>query len=84
MSKVSKVSKVQRSVHLMLHFTLTRKQDPEILELLRLRQQLTPNLEGALHRFAAENHGLRGANSHPDRFTLGCPKPPQCMLEVTV
>ena len=39
------------SVHL-LHFALTREQDPEILELLRLRQQLTPNPEGALHSFS--------------------------------
>jgi len=50
----------------------------DLLELLCLRQQLTPNPEGALHCFLAENHVLRlgGADSHPDRFTLSC-KPPQ-------
>ena len=44
-----------------------------------------PTRMGALPRFPAENHGhgLGGADSHPDRFTLSC-KPPQCMLEVTV
>ncbi|KAK0144409.1 hypothetical protein N1851_017229 [Merluccius polli] len=51
--------------------------DLEILELLHLGQQLTPNPKGAIHHFPAENHGLRlgGADSHPDCFTLGC-KPP--------
>ncbi len=47
-----------------LHFTLTREQDPEILELLHLGQHLTPNLEGAIHRFPAEYHDRRSDSSH--------------------
>lgn len=53
-------------------------------KLLHSGQKLTPNLEGAIHRLLAENHGLRlgGADSHHGSFTLGC-KPPQRVLEVT-
>uniref|UniRef100_A0A3Q3IKM2 glutaminase n=1 Tax=Monopterus albus TaxID=43700 RepID=A0A3Q3IKM2_MONAL len=59
--------------------TLTREQDPEILKLLHLRQELSTNLKGTSHCFLTEIHGLGlgGADSHPSRFTLGC-KPPQC------
>ena len=70
-------------VNLTLHPSLTREQDPKILKLLHLRQELSPNPEGASHIFPVENHGLGlgGADSHPSRFTLDC-KLPQDMLEV--
>ncbi|KAK0137965.1 hypothetical protein N1851_025840 [Merluccius polli] len=71
-------------VDLPLHPPLTREQDPEVLELLHLGQDLIPDPEGALHPFPVEDHGLGlgGADSHPDRFTLGC-EPVQRELEVT-
>ncbi|XP_062311935.1 uncharacterized protein LOC134016604 [Osmerus eperlanus] len=61
-------------VDLALHPSLTREQDPEILELLRLGQDLLPDPEIALHLFPVDNHGLRfgGADSHPSRFAFGC------------
>ncbi|KAI3361918.1 hypothetical protein L3Q82_012189, partial [Scortum barcoo] len=70
-------------VNLTLHLSLTREQDPEILELLHLRQDLSTHPERARHPFPVENHGLGfgGADSHPSRFTLGC-KPLQYMLKV--
>ncbi|TWW54108.1 hypothetical protein D4764_0211280 [Takifugu flavidus] len=40
------------------HTTLTREQDPEILELLHLRQDLLPDPEKALYLFLSEDHGL--------------------------
>ncbi|XP_078478589.1 LOW QUALITY PROTEIN: uncharacterized protein LOC144739520 [Lampetra planeri] len=45
-------------------------------------QGLSSNPEGAGHLFPVENHGLGlgGADSHPNRFTLGC-EPPQRMLK---
>lgn len=46
-------------------FSLTRKQDSKILELLHLRQQLIPYLEWALHPFV-----LTHANFHLNCFTL--------------
>ncbi|KAI3360880.1 hypothetical protein L3Q82_012887 [Scortum barcoo] len=69
-------------VNLTLDLSLTREQDPEILELLHLRQDLSTHLERACHPFPVENHGLGfgGADSHPSRFTLGC-KPLQYMLK---
>ncbi|KAK0146683.1 hypothetical protein N1851_013966 [Merluccius polli] len=71
-------------VDLPLHPPLTREQDPEVLELLHLGQDLIPDPESALHPFPVEDHGLRfgGADSHPGRFTLGC-EPVQRELEVT-
>ena len=70
-------------VNLTLHPSLTREQDPKILKLLHLRQELSPNLEGASHLFPVKNHGLGlgGADFHPSHFTLGC-KLPQGMLAV--
>ena len=67
------------SVHLPLHFALTREQDPEILELLHLKPQLTLNPEGAL-RFPAENHGLRlgCADSHPTASHTVANRPSEC------
>lgn len=55
------------SIHLLLHYTITQEQHPEILEVLRLRQKLTPNPEETIHCFLAEHHGLRlgGAGSYP-------------------
>ena len=49
--------------------SLTLEQDPKILKLLRLRQELSPNPEGASHLFPVENHGLRlgGADSHNEQ-----------------
>ena len=69
----------------MLQPSLTREQDPKILKLLHLKQELSPNQEGASHLFPVKNDGLGigGADSHPSRFTLGC-TPPQDMLEVLV
>ncbi|KAI3356005.1 hypothetical protein L3Q82_017278 [Scortum barcoo] len=60
-----------RLSNLTLHLSLTREQDPEILELLHLRQDLSTHPERARHPFPVENHGLRfgGADSHPSRFT---------------
>lgn len=53
-------------VHLMLHFVLTRKQDPEICEPLRLGQQLSPNPGGAIYRFLVKRClRLWGVDSHP-------------------
>ena len=46
-------------VDLVLHSSLTREQDPKILELLRLGQDLLPDPEIALHPFPVDNHGLR-------------------------
>ena len=61
------------------------EQDPEVLELLHLGQDLIPDPESAPHPFAVEDHGLRfgGADSHPGRFTLGC-EPVQRESEITV
>ena len=66
------------------YFPITHEQDPKILELLCLEQELFPQQEGAIHYFLAGSHGLRlrVADPHPDCFTLGS-KPPQCLLEVT-
>ncbi|XP_040908617.1 NACHT, LRR and PYD domains-containing protein 14-like, partial [Toxotes jaculatrix] len=69
-----------------LHPYPTREQDPKILKLLHLRQELLEsleNLERASHPFPVENHGLGlgGADSHPSRFTLSC-KLPQYVLKV--
>ncbi|KAK0145384.1 hypothetical protein N1851_015733 [Merluccius polli] len=71
-------------VDLPLHPPLTREQDPEVLELLHLGQDLIPDPESALHPFPVEDHGLGfgGADSHPGHFTLGC-VPVQRELEVT-
>lgn len=44
-------------VDLTLHFTLTREQNPEILELPHSGRWLTPNQEGAIISFLAENNG---------------------------
>ncbi|XP_068173333.1 cGMP-inhibited 3',5'-cyclic phosphodiesterase 3A-like [Antennarius striatus] len=54
------------------------EQDPKILKLLHLWKDLIPHSEKAVHRFPAEDHGLRfgGANPHPRRFTLGCKPDP--------
>uniref|UniRef100_A0A669CDG2 Uncharacterized protein n=1 Tax=Oreochromis niloticus TaxID=8128 RepID=A0A669CDG2_ORENI len=70
------------SVDLRLPSPITREQDPEVLELLHLGQELIPDPEWALHPFPAENHGLRfgGADPHSRCFTLGC-EPLQCELE---
>ncbi|MEQ2250023.1 hypothetical protein ILYODFUR_035627 [Ilyodon furcidens] len=46
------------SVYLPLHSPLTREQDPEIPELLHLRQELLSSLKRASHPFPFENHGL--------------------------
>uniref|UniRef100_A0A3P8W8K3 Deoxynucleoside kinase domain-containing protein n=1 Tax=Cynoglossus semilaevis TaxID=244447 RepID=A0A3P8W8K3_CYNSE len=72
-------------VNLTLDSTVTREQDPQIFELLHLRQDFIPDPKGAYHLFPVENHGLglRGANFHPSCVTLYC-KPPQCMLQVLV
>ncbi|KAK0140004.1 hypothetical protein N1851_023076 [Merluccius polli] len=69
-------------VDLPLHPPLTREQDPEVLELLHLGQDLMPDPESALYPFPVEDHGLGfgGADSHPGRFTLGC-EPVQRELE---
>ncbi|KAI2645722.1 Biotin synthase [Labeo rohita] len=69
------------SVDLPLHPSLTREQDPQILKLLHPGQGLPTNLKRTSHPFLTENHDLRlrGADSHPSRFTLNC-KPPQCPL----
>ena len=61
-------------VNLLLHSSLTREQDPEILELLHLGKDLIPNPARAFHPFPAEDDGLGfgGADSHSSHFTLGC------------
>ena len=71
-------------VDLLLHPPLTCEQDPKVLELLHLGQDLIPDPESALHPFPGEDHGLGfgGADSHPGRFTLGC-EPVQRELEVS-
>lgn len=60
------------------HFPITCEQYPCILKLLYLAWQLTPNPEGAIHRFPSQNHSLRlgGADSHPSHFVF-CSKRPQ-------
>ena len=52
--------------------SIIHEQDPEILKVLHLRKNLTPNLEKAFYPFPIENHGLRfrSADSHPCRFIL--------------
>uniref|UniRef100_A0A3Q0SH69 Sodium-dependent phosphate transport protein 2A n=1 Tax=Amphilophus citrinellus TaxID=61819 RepID=A0A3Q0SH69_AMPCI len=72
------------SVDLPLPSPVTCEQDPEILELLHLGQELVPEPERALHPFPAEDHSLRlrGADSHASRFALSC-EPFHCELEVT-
>ena len=72
-------------IRLSIHPPITREQDPEVLELLHLGQDLIPDPESALHPFLVKDHGLRfgGADSHPGHFTLGC-DPVQRELEVTV
>lgn len=54
------------------HVNLTHEQNPEILELLHLGQQLTLNTEGSNPMFPAGNLGLRlgGADSQPSRFVV--------------
>ncbi|KAK0130536.1 hypothetical protein N1851_035235 [Merluccius polli] len=71
-------------VDLPLNPPLTREQDPEVLELLHLGQDLIPDPESVLHPFPVEDHGLGfgGADSHSGRFTLGC-ELVQRELEVT-
>ncbi|MEQ2235089.1 hypothetical protein ILYODFUR_038064 [Ilyodon furcidens] len=71
------------SVDLPLHSPFTREQDPKILELLQLRQELPSNLKRASHPFPVKNHalGLEGTDLHPSRFSLCCGLP-QCMLLV--
>lgn len=61
-------------VHLPPHPSPTREQDPEVLELLHLGQDLLPEPAKARHPSPAENHGLmfRGAGSHPGHLALGC------------
>ncbi|MEQ2245980.1 hypothetical protein ILYODFUR_033654 [Ilyodon furcidens] len=68
------------SVDLPLHSPLTCEQDPKILELLHLRQELPSNLKRTCHPFPVENHGLGvgGADLHPNCFTLGCEPPSAC------
>lgn len=53
-----------------------------MLELLSLRQELTPDPEGAFNFFPFESHGLRlrGADFHHSCFPLGS-KLPQCKLK---
>ncbi|TWW62709.1 hypothetical protein D4764_04G0013560 [Takifugu flavidus] len=67
-------------VNLMLHPSLTREQDPEIPELLHLRQNFSTNLERANHPFSITKHdlGFGGANFHPSCFTLGKKLPNAC------
>ncbi|MEQ2234978.1 hypothetical protein ILYODFUR_036936 [Ilyodon furcidens] len=74
-------SRTDQSVNLPLHSSLTHEQDPQILKLLHLRQELPSNLKRTSHPFPVENHGLRlgGADPHPSRFTLSC-ELPQRML----
>lgn len=57
--------------NLSLQPTITCASDTRISKVLRLRQRLTPSLEGTLHLFLAENHGLRfsGTGSH---LALNC------------
>ncbi len=73
------------SVNLLLHRSFTREQDPNILKLLHLRQELSTNLKWASHLYPTEHHGLGlgGADSNPSRFTLSC-KPSQCMPKFLV
>ncbi len=58
---------------------------PTLIELPHLAQQLSPNLEGAIHCFPTENHNLRlgDVDSHPDCFILDW-KLVWCVLKVTV
>ena len=71
-------------VDLLLCSSLTRVQDPEVLELLYLGQDVLIDLEKALHFLTTENNGLRfgGAESHRGGIGLGC-EPIQQELEVT-
>ncbi len=73
------------SVNLPFHPSLTREQDPNILKLHHLRQELSTNLKWTSHLFLTDHHGLGlgGADSHPSRFTLGW-KPSQCIPKVLV
>lgn len=56
---------------------------PQLIWGLVMGQQseLSPDLERASNLFLVENHGLglRGADSHLSRFTLGCKKPQKIM-----
>ncbi len=67
----------QLPVDLSLHLNLTHEQ--EILELLHLGQQLTPNLEGEIYRLPAESCGLR-FSSRPLHTQL---QTPYCMMKPT-
>ncbi|MED6294689.1 hypothetical protein CHARACLAT_023664 [Characodon lateralis] len=68
------------SVDLRLHSPLTREQDPEIPELLHLRQELLSSLKRASHPFPFENHGLGlgGDDPHISCFTLSCNRSNAC------
>uniref|UniRef100_A0A669B8N1 SIM bHLH transcription factor 2 n=1 Tax=Oreochromis niloticus TaxID=8128 RepID=A0A669B8N1_ORENI len=51
-----------------------RREDPDILKLLQLGQELLPDPEWALHPFLTEDHSLRfgGADFHSHSFTVSC------------
>ena len=55
-------------------FSFTREQDPKVLKILHLGQDLFPDLKKAIHPFPGESLGLRfgGADFHPGHFALGC------------
>lgn len=58
-----------QSVNITLQFTLICEQDPEILELSHLEQQLPPKqAKTAIYHFPKDYHGLqRGADLHPNQ-----------------
>uniref|UniRef100_A0A3Q3GN78 VPS37A subunit of ESCRT-I n=1 Tax=Labrus bergylta TaxID=56723 RepID=A0A3Q3GN78_9LABR len=66
--KPAKLPTLHQSVNLAVHFTLTREQDPEILELLLLIQGLTPHREGAIRETWPR---LGVADPHPSSLALG-------------
>ncbi len=74
---------------LMLHQSACRSPTPfyphswtRAQEIVHLGQP-TPSPEGAIHFFQAENHGLGGADSHPDSFAFDC-KLIQCVLKFMI
>lgn len=62
--------------------TFSREQDAQMLELLRLRQRLTSDPEGAFTIFQAENSALdMEVPTHPKPFMRDCVTL-QCSLKV--
>jgi hypothetical protein len=65
--------------------TITREQEPEILELLHLTQLDSTNMQSAIGRGSSKNHyfGFGSTDSHAGRSTFGC-ESIECALEVSL